>query len=374
MDTTPIPQTDPRAAYLARRDDFDAAWRRVMDSGRYILGPEVEAFEREFGDSLGLPPAVGVANGTDALHLALRCAGVAAGDWVFTVAHTAVATVTAVVLAGAAPAFVDIDPATYTLDPNRLEDAARLDRGAGRARAVVVVHLYGHPADMPAVLDVARRHDLRVIEDCAQCHGAELHGRKAGCWGDVAAFSFYPTKNLGTFGDGGAVASRDEAVLARCRRLREYGWDRERLSAEPGLNSRLDELHAALLRVRLRHLAADNEARRAIAAAYDARLRGSAVRTPAVRPGAVHVYHQYVVRSADRDALRAALRQRGIGTLVHYAPPAHRHPAFRPYHDPGRPLGETERAAAEVLSLPMYPQLAAEDVGRVADAVAAWGR
>jgi dTDP-4-amino-4,6-dideoxygalactose transaminase len=213
-----------------------------------------------------------------------------------------------------------------------------------------------------------------VVEDCAQCHGAALRGKKTGAWGDVAAFSFYPTKNLGTFGDGGAVATRDEALASACRRLREYGWDQERISTRPGVNSRLDELHAALLRVKLRHLDADNRARQTIAALYDQRLTGSAVLPPVVKGGATHVYHQYVVRSPQRDELREALRRQGIATLVHYTPPVHHHPAFRAYHDPDRPLPETDRAAAEVLSLPMYPQLSLEDARRVAEAVAAWGR
>jgi len=374
MDGAPIPQTNPRAGYLEHREEFDSAWRRVLESGRYILGPEVAAFEREFGEFLGLPPVVGVANGTDALHLALRCAGVGEGDRVYTVAHTAVATVAAVVLARATPVFVDIDPATCTLDANRLDEAARHERthgGASRPKAVVVVHLYGHPANMPAILDIARRHDLAVVEDCAQGHGAALHGRKAGCWGDVAAFSFYPTKNLGTFGDGGAIAASDTALLAHSRRLREYGWDCKRLSVEPGVNSRLDELHAALLRVKLKYLDAENAARRALAAIYDAGLKGTAVQTPVVRPGSTHVYHQYVVRSPRRDALRGSLQERGIGTLVHYTPPAHQHPAFRQYHDLERPLPETERAAAEVVSLPMYPQLKADEARRVIEAIAA---
>jgi dTDP-4-amino-4,6-dideoxygalactose transaminase len=347
-----------------------------MEGGRYILGSEVAGFEREFASYLGTAAAVGTASGTDALHLALRVIGAGSGDLILTVSHTAVATLAAIELARARPVFVDIDPATFTMDPSALKDAIghhsnRLAPGK-RLKAVLVVHLYGHPADMPSILDIAHSHGLRVVEDCAQCHGAALAGRKAGTWGDVAAFSFYPTKNLGTFGDGGAVATGDESLAAHCRALREYGWDRERVSQEPGVNSRLDELHAALLRVKLRYLERDNAARRAIAGIYDRRLAGSPIILPTVRPGAHHVYHQYVIRSPRRGALRTALERAGIGTAVHYTPPAHRHAAFQHYQDPRGPLPETERAAKEILSLPLYPQLAMAEADRVAEAVGRW--
>jgi dTDP-4-amino-4,6-dideoxygalactose transaminase len=346
-----------------------------MDSGNYVLGNEVASFEREFADYLGTSAVVGLANGTDALHLSLRALGVGAGDRVLTVSHTAIATLSAIELAGARPVFVDIDAATFTMDPNVLEDTVRrLRRRAATAqpKALVVVHIYGQSADMPAILDVARRYDLFVVEDCAQCHGASCAGRKAGTWGDIAAFSFYPTKNLGTFGDGGAVATATERLASRCRALREYGWDRGRISQEAGMNSRLDELHAALLRVKLRHLDSDNAARRARAGIYDLGLAESGVGRPAVRDGAEHVYHQYVVRSERRDSLRSALERASIGTAIHYWPPAHQHPTFLRYRDEGSVLRETERASAEIVSLPMFPQLITTSVRQVINAILTW--
>jgi dTDP-4-amino-4,6-dideoxygalactose transaminase len=346
-----------------------------MDSGRYILGAEVTAFEREFANYLGIGAVVGTANGTDALSLALRAVGAGPGDRVVTVSHTAIATLAAIAMTGAEPAFVDIDPASFTMDPNVLDETLRFESGrssvaTGRLKAIVVVHLYGHPADMPSILDVARKYGLRVVEDCAQSHGAALAGRKTGTWGDVAAFSFYPTKNLGTFGDGGAVATGDEALATRCRALREYGWDQERVSREPGVNSRLDELQAAFLRVKLRYLERDNATRRTLAGIYSSHLRGTSVIPPRVSPGAEHVYHQYVIRSARRGALRAALERVGVGTAIHYSPPAHEHPAFHRYYDHRRPLIQTQRAAFEVVSLPMYAQLPLAEAHRIAEAVA----
>jgi dTDP-4-amino-4,6-dideoxygalactose transaminase len=348
-----------------------------MEGGRYILGNEVAGFEGEFAKYLGTSAVVGTANGTDALYLALRGIRVGTGARVLTVSHTAVATVAAIRMAGAQPVFVDIDPSTYTMDPAALQDTirrARASRAVGESlKAVVVVHLYGQPADMPSILDIARREGLGIVEDCAQCHGATLFGRKAGTWGDVAAFSFYPTKNLGAFGDGGAIATANESLATRCRGLREYGWDRERVSYEPGVNSRLDELHAATLRIKLRYLDRDNAARRALGRVYDRLLVGSGVVPPTVRPSAEHVYHQYVIRTTRRGALRAALQHEGISTGLHYFPPAHRHPAFRPSDDlDDCLLPETERAAGEVVSLPMYPELTVENASRVGETIRRW--
>jgi dTDP-4-amino-4,6-dideoxygalactose transaminase len=358
---------DPRAGYLAHKDEIDRAVLGVLEGGRYVLGQEVAAFEREFAAAVGAAHAVGVGSGTDALHLALRACGVGPGDAVLTVSHTAVATVAAVELAGATPLLVDIDPATFTLDPNRLEDAVKAAGPGGlRPRAVVVVHLYGQPADLPAIVEVARRFGLFVVEDCAQSHGATLAGRTTGTWGDVAASSFYPTKNLGALGDGGAVLTGDDGLAERLRLLREYGWRERYVSEVPGLNSRLDEVQAAVLRVKLRHLAADNERRRLLARLYDAELEGAGLVLPRTRPGASAVYHQYVVRSPRRDALRAGLRERGVGTLVHYPVPVHLQPAYRGRVPLAGPLRHTERAAEEVLSLPMYPELDEADVRQVA--------
>jgi dTDP-4-amino-4,6-dideoxygalactose transaminase len=366
-----IPQTDPRAGYLAHRAEIDEACRRVLESGRYILGPEVDAFEREFAAYLVVRFGVATASGTDALELALRAVGVGPGDVVLTVSHTAVATVSAIVQCGAVPLFVDIDPATFTMDANRLEDSIRRHRAAADfdqsyppLKAIVPVHLYGHPADMPAIMDIARRHGLAVVEDCAQSHGAAILGRKTGAWGDLAAFSFYPTKNLGAFGDGGMIVTGNEDWANRCRSMREYGWDTSRVSQTHGQNSRLDELQAAILRVKLRHLDTDNAQRSRIASIYDRLLDRTSLVLPATRPGATHVYHQYVVRSSTRDLLRNHLQHQGIGTAVHYPLAVHQHRAYRPFAVPSGPLPETERAAALVLSLPMYAQLAEADLER----------
>jgi dTDP-4-amino-4,6-dideoxygalactose transaminase len=349
-----IPQTDPKAGYLARRAAIDAAIARVLASGRYILGPEVEAFERAFASFLGVRAAVGVASGTDALVLALRALGAGAEDYVATVSHTAVATVAAIELAGARPLLIDIDPATMTMDPASLERAFAAP--PGRIAVVLPVHLYGQAADLDAIGALARRHGARVLEDCAQCHGARLDGRRLGSFGDAAAFSFYPTKNLGALGDAGMVATGDEALAQRVREFREYGWRDRYVSAVPGDNSRLDPLQAAVLSVKLATLDADNGRRQAIAARYDAGLAGTALTLPARRSD--HVFHQYAVRHRARDAVRAALEARRIGTLVHYPVPVHLQPAYRGRLAvaPGG-LPESERAAAEVLSLPIYPEL-----------------
>ncbi len=380
---TSIPQTDPRANYLAHKAEIDAAIQQVLSGGRYILGEQVTAFETEFASYLGVRHAIGVGSGTDALHVALRACGIGRGDTVFTVSHTAVATVAAIELAGATPVLVDIDPVTFTMDPERLEEAIKHVRGtfagaghvnAGSRGAVIPVHLYGHPADMPAILEIARRYDLRVIEDCAQAHGAAIGGRKVSAFGDIAAFSFYPTKNLGALGDGGAVVTDSAELAEGVRLLREYGWKERYVSAIAGLNSRLDELQAAILRVKLRHLDQENARRQELARSYDALLANAdhEVRVPTVRPGMTHVYHQYVVRSPRRDALRTHLRERGIGTLIHYPVPVHQQPAYKGRMSAGEGLPHTEAAAREILSLPMYPELGAAQIRDVARAIRAF--
>lgn len=362
-----IPQTDPKAGYLAQRAEIDAAIARVLEGGRYILGPEVAALEREFATYIGVRHGVGVASGTDALVLALKAIGVGPADYVVTVSHTAVASVAAIELAGARPLLVDIEPRTFTMDAAELERV--LAAPPGRIAAVVPVHLYGQPADLDAILALARRHGARVVEDCAQSHGALSAESRAGSRGDVAAFSFYPTKNLGALGDGGMVVTGDEALAERLRALREYGWRERYVSDIAGANSRLDEVQAAVLRVKLGRLDADNARRAALAAAYDRGLAGLALGLPARRAGASHVFHQYVVRSPARDALRDGLARRGIGTNIHYPLPVHLQPAYRGRLATGPSgLGESERAAREVLSLPLYPEL---DDGALAEVVAA---
>ncbi len=373
---TVIPQTDPHASYLAGRAEIDNAVRAVLDGGTYILGAQVSAFEREYAAWIGVDHAIGTGSGTDALQLALKTCGVGPGDIVFTVSHTAVATVAAIELAGATPVLVDIDPVTYTMDPHSLECALRAIASrrkiAGTPKAVIPVHLYGCPADMPAIVDIAGRHELYVIEDCAQSHGATLSGRMTGGWGHLAAFSFYPTKNLGAFGDGGAVVTNDPALAARARALREYGWEERYVSAMAGMNTRLDELQAAVLRVKLRQLTAAIARRRAIANQYDALLADTAVARPHATTDGKHAYHQYVVLTPQRDRFRAFLRRHNISTAIHYPLPVHRQPAYRNRLLTDGSLAATESVCACVVSLPMYPQLADEDVHRVADVVGRW--
>ena len=358
-----IPFVDLKASYLEIQSELDAAALEVLRSGWYVLGPQVRAFEEEFAAWLGLPDAAGVASGTDALLLALLACGVGPGDEVITPSHTAVATVAAVELAGARPVFADIRPDTFTLDPDAVAAAI-----TPQTRAIVAVHLYGQMAAMDALADLAHKRGLVLVEDCAQAHGAASQGRMAGAVGDIAAFSFYPTKNLGAAGDGGLVASRRPELVERVRSLRQYGWRQRYISDEAGYNSRLDELQAALLRVKLRRLEAWNRQRQALAARYDELLAGSSVTTPLAAPGNQHVYHLYVVRSSQRDALQAHLDRHGIATAIHYPVPVHQQPAYRRLAPLGD-LPESERAAAEILSLPLYPQMPLEHVERVAAGV-----
>ena len=350
-----VPQMLPGAFFQAHREEVASAMLRVLDSGWYILGSEVRAFEDEFTRYFGFGGAVGVASGTDALVLALRALGVGPGDRVATVSHTAVATVAAIELVGASVVFVDIDPDTFTMDPASLE---RVMQAFQPVKAVIAVHLYGHPADMPAILQIARNFGALVIEDCSQAHGARRDGRFAGDFADVATFSFYPSKNLGALGDGGMVVSRNLDYLHRIRSLREYGWKRRYISEIPGMNSRLDELQAAILRVRLPYLADGNRRRNQISAAYQHGLRNSGILLPITADGVIHCYHQYVVRSPERNDLQHRLQKKGVGTNIHYPVPVHRQPAYegRCLADP-EGLSATEIAANEVLSLPMYPEL-----------------
>lgn len=345
---------DPRAQYLAHKEEIDAAVARVLDSGWYIMGRECEAFEREFAAWQGTSHCIGVGSGTDALHLALAALNIGVGDEVITVSHTAVATVSAIELVGAEPVLVDIEPYTYTMDPQALDAAI-----TPRSKAVIPVHLYGHPADMPAIMDIAERHRLFVVEDCAQAHGATLGGQKVGTFGHMACFSFYPTKNLGALGDGGGVTTDDAAIAGKVRLLRQYGWENKFISRIPGWNSRLDELQAAVLRVKLPHLDEDNAKRGIIAGIYAEELQKLGLGLPAPRKGVGHVYHLYVVRTPRRDHVLAGLREMGVGAAIHYPQPVHLQPAYKRL---GVSLPETERAAGEILSLPIFPELNRGDV------------
>jgi len=343
---------DVRAGYRAQAAGILASVRRVLESGRYILDREVERFEREFARYLGVPYVIGTSSATAALELALRALDVGSGDEVVVPALTAPATAMAVAAVGARPVFADIDPATYTLAPAALERAF-----SKRTRAVIPVHLYGQCADMAPIGRRAAAAGVPVIEDAAQAHGARYRGRPAGSIGRLACFSFYPTKNLGAYGDAGAVATRDGALAARLRRLRTYGQSGAFAFGEPGLNARLDELQAAILRVKLRTLERGNARRRAHAARYRRGIRAAGVALPIEAPGRHHVYHQFVVRIAARDRLRAHLAARGIETLVHYPRALHQLAAFRGRGRIAAQPREAVRAAAEVLSLPIYPEL-----------------
>lgn len=352
----PFNQLKPLHDLLA--EEIDSAMRRVADSGWYILGPEVEAFEREFADYHQVDHALGLASGTDAIELALRAGGIGRGDEVITVAHTAMATVSAIEAAGATPVLADVDPRTYTLDP-----ASALDRLTERARAIVAVHLYGQPADLSALGAIARERNLLLIEDCAQAHGATWNGAKVGTVGHMGTFSFYPTKNMGAYGDGGALITNDALLADKLRKLRNYGQTTRYRHQSRGCNSRLDEMQAAILRVKLRHLDQHNQRRRAIAALYDELLPGIA--TPWVAAKAEHVYHLYVIRDRRRDQLMAALAARDIGTLIHYPVPIHLQESHRDLGMAAGCLPFTEKAAREILSLPLYIGLSDDEVKRV---------
>ena len=357
-----IPQCSPLSSYLALRPELDSAAAAVLAAGNYILGDRVAAFEQAFAAFCGAAQAIGCANGTDALELILRGCGIGPGDRVLTVANTAVATAAAIVRCGAEPGFVELEESGYAISPAALE----LELQQRPARAVIVVHLFGLPADLPALRATAGRYGALLIEDCAQAHGARLHGVPVGSTSLAAGFSFYPTKNLGAFGDGGAVITSDEALATRVRALRQYGWQERYISALPGgINSRLDELQAALLLVQLPKLAAANARRRELAARYDAGLAGLPLQLPPVRPGAEPVYHQYVIATPRREELRRFLAARGIGTAVHDPQPIHLQPAFRT----GVRLPRTEKLAGEVLSLPMFPALRDEEADAVIAAI-----
>jgi len=357
-----IPFNQLKPLHDRHADEIAEAMQRVADSGWYILGPEVKAFEQEFADYHGVPYAVGVANGTDAIELAIRAGDIGAGDEVITVAHTAMATVAAIESTGATPVLVDIDPLTYTLDPEKARQAI-----TDKTRAIVVVHIYGQPADLDALKTLADEHDILLIEDCAQAHGAEYKGKKVGTIGHFGTFSFYPTKNMGAYGDGGAVITRDETLADNLRKLRNYGQTTRYVHQSRGTNSRLDEMQAAILRVKLKHLDAHNQRRNDIAQLYNQHLAG--VTIPYVRDNVKHAYHLYVIRTKNRDTFMADLKARDIGTLIHYPIPIHLQDSHRDMGMGDGSLPETEKAAKEIVSLPMYIGLSDDDVLQVCSAI-----
>jgi aminotransferase EvaB len=360
-----IPFFDYRPELQRLRPEIDAAVNRVLDSGRLILGAEVEALEREFARYVGVSHAVGVGSGTDALTLAMLALGIGRGDEVLTVANAGVPSVAAIRAAGATPRFVDVRPDTLLIDPDGIEAAI-----SPETRCILPVHLYGQAAEIDAIAEIAARHDLAVVEDCAQAHGASYAGRHVGGRGRIGCFSFYPTKNVGAYGDGGLCVTGDGELDRRLRALRMYGFDETRHARVEGRNSRLDELQAAILRAKLGHLDETLEERRRLARAYTERLEGSAVTLPRVRPPATHAWHLFVVRVPDRARAVEALTAAGVGHGVHYPEPVHRMEAYRFLGYVEGDLPVTEQACRSVLSLPLYPGLEDEAPERAAGALA----
>jgi dTDP-4-amino-4,6-dideoxygalactose transaminase len=359
-----IPYVDLKAQYRGIKQEIDTALSRVLNGGQFILGEEVAAFERDFASYCGATNSVATNSGTSALHLALLASGIGPGHEVITSPFTFIATVAAICYTGARPIFVDIDPVHFTLDPALIEAAI-----TPRTRAIMPVHLYGQPADMDPILDIARVHGLGVIEDAAQAHGAEYRGRRCGSMGDIAGFSFYPSKNLGAYGEGGAVVTSDPGWARTCRMLRDWGEETRYEHRLRGFNYRMDAIQGAILGVKLRHLESWIAKRQQIAHKYDALLKDGAFTVPAVRPACRHVYHVYAVRSSERDRCRELLKRQGIQTGLHYPIPAH---LQRAYADLGYGPGDfphAEAAAAEVMSLPLFPEMTSEQVEMVAAAL-----
>lgn len=365
-----IPMTNLAAQFQAHEGSISSAIERVLKSGWYILGQEVAAFEKEFAAFCGVGYCVGVASGTDAIALALKSCGIQSGDEVITVSHTAVATVAAIEQIGAIPVFADIDSVSRCMNPELIAGLV-----SAKTTALVPVHIYGQPAPMREIMTIARRYGLKVVEDCAQAHGAAIGNNKVGTFGDAAAFSFYPTKNLGALGDGGAVVSNSAEIAERCRWLREYGWKERYVSFIPGLNSRLDELQAAVLRAKLPFLDADNVRRREIAELYNRVVYCSTVGVPATIEGVEHAMHLYVLEIPNRESFETFCAVHGVATARHYPLPVHQQPAYAGRIRGGGALPVTERLYSKIVSLPMYPELTSEQVQHVCATLSlmAWG-
>jgi dTDP-4-amino-4,6-dideoxygalactose transaminase len=358
-----IPLVDLKRHYQPLKGEILAGMAQVLDGMNLFLGKNVQTLESDFATYCRTDFAIGVGSGTEALHLALIACGIKPGDEVITVSHTFFATAGAIIQAGARPVFVDVEEETYNMDPGQLESAI-----TPRTRAIIPVHLYGHPVNMAPVLEIARARRLKVIEDACQAHGAEFKGRRAGSMGDAGCFSFYYTKNLGAYGEAGAITTSDPEIALRCRTLRDHGQESKYIHSTFGINGRLDELQAAVLRVKLPHLDRWNEARRTIAAAYNDGLPSDIVK-PREMPWARHVYHQYVIRPPDRDRLRNWLDSKGVGTGMHYPVPIHLQKAWSDYSETRFSLPITEKVAGEILSLPMFPELSTEEVAYICDCV-----
>lgn len=359
-----IPMVDLKKQYALLKSEIDQAVLQTLERTQFILGPSVGKLEEEVAAYHGLPYAIGCANGTDALLLALRACGIGPGDEVITTPFTFIATAEVVALAGATPVFVDICPDTFNIDPGKI--AAKI---TSKTKAIIPVHLFGHPADMALIMDIARKHSLKVIEDCAQAFGAKYHGQTVGTFGDAGCFSFFPSKNLGCYGDGGMVITHDEQISAKIKMLRNHGSAVRYYHSEVGYNSRLDEIQAAILRVKLPQIDAANEARRRNAALYCKAIKGNEIILPSEDTGCKHVYHQFTLRTKNRQAIADALSGAGIASAVYYPVPLHQQDVFLKMYNLKESLSISETCAREVLSLPMFPELTPEEIRQIADVI-----
>jgi dTDP-4-amino-4,6-dideoxygalactose transaminase len=353
--------SNPRLQFISQKKEITESILRVLSSDTYILGTEVSAFEDEFAEYLGVENCIGVNSGTDALILGLRALNISIGDEVITPSHTAVATVAAIVATGAIPIFVDIDKDSYTIDPQKVIDSI-----SAKTKAIIAVHLYGNSCDMNSMCQISKDHGIYLIEDCSQAHGAKWGNRKLGTFGILACFSFYPTKNLGAIGDGGAIVTNNVKLADLIRKMRQYGWDSEKISQLTSSVTRLDEIQAAILRAKLRNLDSQNLKRQEIALAYGNLLSDSNLLLPLANIESEHVYHLYVIRIKNRDKIIAEMNSTGIFPGVHYRLPVHLHPAYKQYrHLSADKLNNTEEITEEILSLPMYPELSVHEVERI---------
>ena len=359
-----VPFGDLKRQYFSIKGEIDGAIHRVLEKGWFILGENVEAFERAFSKYCGAKFGIGVGSGTEALHLALLACGAESGDEVITVPNTAVPTVSAISFANARPVFVDIDPQTYTVDPSKIEEKI-----TARTKVILPVHLYGHPADMDPILGIARKYTLKVVEDVCQAHGSEYKGRKVGSIGDVGCFSFYPSKNLGAYGDGGMVVTNDEALAEKVWLLRNYGQRKRYYHSIKGFNSRLDEIQASILLTKLKYLDEWNRKRRQIADLLNRLIENNSVTKPIEKGYAYHIYHLYVIRHPQRDRLKDYLHKKGIQSLIHYPIPIHLQEAYRDLKLGNGTYPVSERCAQEILSLPMYPELENNEVEYIVEVI-----
>lgn len=356
--------SNPKFQYLSHKKEIDRAISTTLNSGDYILGNQVQLFESEFAKYIGSEFGIGVGSGTEAIHIALRACGIGPGDEVITVSHTAIATIAAVEIVGAKPVLVDIETDYYTLDPKLIEKAI-----SKNTKAIIPVHLYGQPAEMKPILKIARKYRLKIIEDCCQAHGAIYHNKKVGSWGDVGCFSFYPTKNLGALGDGGMIVTNNKKFACKCRLLRQYGWSKRYISHLAGWNSRLDELQAVILRIKLKYLDKDNRQRNRISCYYEKKIYNKAIIHPKKKENQFDVYHLYVIRTTKREFLRRYLLKKGIQSLIHYPIPVHLQPAYRRKIRISGKLTNTETIAKEILSLPIYPELSKIELNQIVNVI-----